>query len=70
MELDLVSLETGTTLLTPDTVAMYRMAAKIADSVVASVAALCQPGARIAQLCEFGDITMAEQVGPLFLLML
>lgn len=66
MQLDLAVLESGQTALTADTIQMYRMAADVVNQTIAATANLCQPGASVAQLCNFGDVHMTELLGTMY----
>jgi curved DNA binding protein len=53
-------------LANPDTLTKYKTAGQIAEKVLAQVAALCVPGAKIVELCEQGDKLIEEEVEKVY----
>jgi len=53
-------------LANPDTLTKYKNAGQIAEKVLAQVAALCVPGAKIVELCEQGDKLMEEEIEKVY----
>eukprot|EP00349_Pseudokeronopsis_sp_Brazil_P008842 CAMPEP_0202971776 /NCGR_PEP_ID=MMETSP1396-20130829/30741_1 /ASSEMBLY_ACC=CAM_ASM_000872 /TAXON_ID= /ORGANISM="Pseudokeronopsis sp., Strain Brazil" /LENGTH=455 /DNA_ID=CAMNT_0049701527 /DNA_START=21 /DNA_END=1388 /DNA_ORIENTATION=+ len=54
------------TLNNPDVITKYQEASKIAQSVLLEVAARCVPGARIVDICRFGDEAIEARVANIF----
>lgn len=50
----------------PDTLTKYKTAGQIAEKVLAAVAALCKPGAKIVDICEQGDKLLEEEVSKVY----
>jgi curved DNA binding protein len=45
----------------PEVLAKYRLAAEIANRTLKGVIEMCQPGAKLVDLCEFGDSAIVEE---------
>lgn len=54
------------TLNNPDVITKYQEAAKIAQGVLVDVAARCVPGAKVVDLCRFGDDAIEFRVSNIF----
>ncbi|KOS17166.1 Curved DNA-binding protein [Escovopsis weberi] len=50
----------------PDTLTKYKTAAQISEKVLAAVAALCVPGAKIVDVCQQGDKLIEEEVAKVY----
>eukprot|EP00013_Stygamoeba_regulata_P021022 CAMPEP_0177652438 /NCGR_PEP_ID=MMETSP0447-20121125/13132_1 /TAXON_ID=0 /ORGANISM="Stygamoeba regulata, Strain BSH-02190019" /LENGTH=391 /DNA_ID=CAMNT_0019155687 /DNA_START=66 /DNA_END=1241 /DNA_ORIENTATION=+ len=50
----------------PDTVTKFKTAAQITNAVLARVVQLCQPGARIAEICDAGDKLLADATAKVY----
>eukprot|EP01038_Epipyxis_sp_PR26KG_P007036 gene7036-9608_t len=55
-----------TTLANSDVVTKYQEAAKIAQQVMAEVILMCVPGARIVDICRFGDNLIEQKTSAIF----
>jgi len=47
-------------------VTKYKMAAEIVNDTLKKILDLCEPGAKVQELCEFGDKLLAEETGKVF----
>ncbi|KAG6284067.1 hypothetical protein E4U09_003587 [Claviceps aff. purpurea] len=50
----------------PDTLTKYKTAGQISEKVLAEVAKLCVPGAKIVEICQKGDKIMEEEVAKVY----
>ncbi|KAG5933057.1 hypothetical protein E4U53_001111 [Claviceps sorghi] len=50
----------------PDTLTKYKTAGQIAQKVLAEVAKLCVPGAKIVEVCQKGDKILEEEVAKVY----
>ncbi|EFX00371.1 curved DNA-binding protein [Grosmannia clavigera kw1407] len=50
----------------PDTLTKYKSAAQISETVLAAVSELCVAGAKIVDICEKGDVLIAEELAKVF----
>lgn len=58
--------EIDATLNNPDVVTKYQEAAKIAQAVLVEIAAKCVVGAKIVDVCRFGDNLIEEKCASIF----
>ncbi|CAH8521487.1 unnamed protein product [Dicrocoelium dendriticum] len=58
--------EEETTILDDVVVNKYKMAADITNGVLAELMKLCVPGAKIVELCQFGDERIQQEAAKLF----
>lgn len=58
--------EEDTTLANPDVVTKYQEAAKIAQAALIEISARCVPGARIVDICKFGDDLIEERTAGIY----
>jgi curved DNA binding protein len=58
--------EKNASLANPDVVTKYKEAAKIAQSTLQEIIAKCVVGARIVDICKFGDETIEAKCGAVF----
>ncbi|KAJ2966721.1 hypothetical protein NQ176_g10014 [Zarea fungicola] len=54
------------TLNNPDTLTKYKTAGQITEKVLAEVAKLCVPGAKIVEVCQQGDKLIEEEVAKVY----
>lgn len=54
------------TLNNPDTLTKYKTAGQISEKVLAEVAKLCVPGAKIVEICQKGDKLIEEEVAKVY----
>jgi curved DNA binding protein len=47
----------------PEVLAKYRLAAEIANRTMATIIPMCQPGARVVELCSMADAMVTEECG-------
>lgn len=58
--------EEDSTLNNCEVITKYQEAAKIAQAVLAEVAALCVPGAKIVDICKHGDTSIETKTAAIF----
>lgn len=58
--------ETVEDLTSPEVVTKYRCAGDISNQALQAVTAACKPGAKIVDLCELGNSTIAEALGKIY----
>ncbi|ATY60808.1 Peptidase structural domain [Cordyceps militaris] len=61
-----MSEETDYTLNNPDTLTKYKTAGQISEKVLAQVAELCVPGAKIVEICQKGDKLLEDEVAKVY----
>lgn len=61
-----LTLNTDYTLNNPDTLTKYKTAGQISEKVLAEVAKLCVPGAKIVDICQKGDKLLEDEVAKVY----
>ena len=66
---DILMICVGTTdysLNNPDTLTKYKTAGQISEKVLAEVAKLCVPGAKIVDICQKGDKILEDEISKVY----
>lgn len=50
----------------PDTLTKYKTAGQISEKILAEVAKLCVPGAKIVEICQKGDKLLEDEVAKVY----